>query len=248
MYVTYYVLAAVSMISTMLAFFVGLLIDKQESMVLASLASDDADTGLSDDDAPPVVAPPPLVVTDRRTYLPWISAQAEAWMDPRWLADYLGVLYTFAFMVLVILVGMGVFMRFEGLSAVDALYVTVISATTVGFGDIDPSRSVTKVIMTVWLLVATMTLGKLVTDQSEAFVSSKQRAATRRLLAARMDFDTLKGMDADGDGRVDKAEFLASCLLKLGKIEQSDVDTVLARFAQLDCDGSGLIDPHDVSQ
>jgi potassium channel subfamily K, other eukaryote len=249
LYVSYYVLAAVGLISTMLAFFVGLLIDKQESMVLASLTTDSNGSSSSDDgeEERPTIIPPPLELTNSATYTPWLKAQAMSWSDLRWVADYRDVVYTFAFFVSVLALGIWVFMHYEKLSFVDSLYVTVISATTLGFGDVGPTLPVTKAIMTVWLLVATITLGKLITDQSEAFVTSKQRAVTRRLLSARMDFDTLRGMDSDGDGRVDKAEFLVSCLLKLGKVEQEDVDSVLRRFKELDVDGSGLIDPNDIS-
>jgi hypothetical protein len=176
-------------------------------------------------------------------------ASDYAWLDDvSWLADYSQAGVTAALFLAIIAVGVGVFMKCEGLAFVDALYVTCISATTVGFGDIGPTARATKSIMTVWLVVSTLTLGKLITDQSDAYVRSRQRAVTRRLLNARMDRSTLTRMDGDGDGKVDKAEFLRTVLVQMGKVQQADVDECLRRFKELDKDGSGLIDPEDIER
>lgn len=171
----------------------------------------------------------------------WVLSQLS------WLSDYINVLYTGAFLFGVCLIGVCTFMHFEKLSLVDAIYVTVVSATTVGFGDINPSTWQTKLIMTFWLLVATLTVAKLVTDQSDAFVRSKQRSVARRLLNANMDFRSLHKMDADGDGKVTRAEFLATCIVHMGKADADEVKEILARFDQLDYDKSGVIDRNECS-
>lgn len=273
LYMCYFVFAAVSMISTCLAYTVGLLIDKQEELMMHGMIgasdSDDAEAGVryggesaSSASTPqqavsaaanvvgvalpnrPLLAP--LVEQLRR--LPWLSNVTDfAFLeDLTWLGDYQGVMMTALIFLAILTFGVFVFMRFEKLSFVDALYVTCISATTVGFGDIDPKMRATKSIMTVWLLLSTLTLGKLITDQSNAYVRSRQRASTRRLLSAQMDMSTLERMDADGDGKVDKAEFLGMMLVETGKCAQADVDECVDRFQELDKDSSGHIDPADI--
>lgn len=266
LYMCYFVFAAVSLISTCLAYTVGLLIDKQEELLLRGLVGesddDDAEVGVSyggssasqgaadrATTAPalpnrPILAP----LADQLRMVPYVGRWTDFSFleDLDWLTDYKQVVATGCIFLVVVAFGVWVFMRFEGLDFCDALYVTVISATTVGFGDIDPTRRSTKSIMTVWLIVSTLTLAKLITDQSDAYVRSRQRNMTRRLLSAQMDISSLMRMDTDGDGLVDKAEFLQTMLVSTGKCTKNDLDECLNRFAELDVDGSGLIDSSDI--
>lgn len=266
LYMCYFVLAAVSLISTCLAYTIGLLIDKQEELLLRGLVGerddDDAEVGVSyggssetqdaADSAAAAAAFPnrpilaPLVDQLRR--LPFVGYLTDFSFleDFEWLSDYKQVFATGCIFLVVVAFGVWVFMRFEGLDFIDALYVTIISATTVGFGDIDPTRRSTKSIMTVWLIVSTLTLAKLMTDQSDAYVRSRQRNMTRRLLSAQLDTRSLMRMDTDGDGSVDKAEYLKMMLISTNKCSKEDLDEFLKRFAELDANGSGLIDPSDI--
>lgn len=257
LYLCYLVFAAVSLISTCLAFAVGALIDKQEELLMQSMIgqNDDAESGgqaAVDREAALTQGgwrefARPLAAWLRK--LPVFPAFTEFTFldDLLWLSDYTQCMYTFAFFVLVVLSGVWVFMQYEGFGFIDALYVTCISASTVGFGDEVPRSAVTKRIMTVWLVVATLTLAKLVTDQSDSYVRSRQRAVTRRLLSASMDRATIRQMDVNGDGQVSRAEFLAMVLVQLGKVAQADVDECLRRFDELDEDGSGTIDTTDIA-
>ena len=45
-------------------------------------------------------------------------------------------------------------------------------------------------------------------------------------------------MDTDGDGCVEKLEFLQKMLVRLGKCETVDIDEIIGQFEQLDEDGS----------
>jgi potassium channel subfamily K, other eukaryote len=229
LYICYYVCMAVILISTALAFFVSALIEKQEEFVMTAIVGpqdgNDHQSGAS--------------------HPPRSSASILSFL-PDWLADYDQVFSTLAFLIVVLAVGVWVFWHFEQMTLVNALYVTMVSATTVGFGDMGPTRAVTKVIMIGWLLISTATLGKLVGDQSEAFSRAKQRDATRRLLNARMDRGALRKMDRDSDGKVNSGEFLASCLVELGKVSQADIDEILNRFKQIDRDNSGSISGTEV--
>ncbi len=151
-------------------------------------------------------------------------------------------MYTLVVFLVVGVLGALIFVECENLSILDSIYVTFISATTVGFGDIDPVQPVTKSIMSVWLILSTIVLAKLVGDQSEAYAKSRQRAVSRRLLSARMTTRSLVRMDSDGDGNVDKCEFLTAMLVQTGKAEKADIDEILSRFGELDKDGDGAIE------
>ena len=57
----------------------------------------------------------------------------------------------------------------------------------------------------------------------------------------------LAEMDEDGDGEVNRGEFLAKMLVKLGKCAQDDVDEIMAQFNVLDVDRSGTLDAKDIA-
>lgn len=240
LYTCYFTVASVALISTMLAYFVGLLIDKQEALIMEQLVGGDSSR---DVEAAETRRDGASFLLDASSMSMWSWARSQV----TWLSDYVNVLYTAMFLIGVCIVGVFTFMHFENLRFVDALYVTIISATTVGFGDVEPTTWQTKAILTLWLLVATLTVAKLVTDQSDAFVRSKQRSVARRLLSANMDTRSLHTMDADGDGKVTRSEFLVTCLTKLGKVDEEEVNEILRRFDELDHDKSGVIDMNECS-
>jgi len=54
-------------------------------------------------------------------------------------------------------------------------------------------------------------------------------------------------MDADGNGHVDKCEFITSVLVQLGYVTREDIQPWLDRFDELDTDNSGTLDLSDLA-
>ncbi len=215
LFVIYYVVVSIAIVSSYLAYFVGLLIDKQEELLLRRMIAPDASGAsfLSNND----------------------------YLDT---SDYGGLVHSVGLLILVIIFGSCIFARLEGYSALDAVYATVISATTVGFGDLTPHHANTKVWMTAWLVFSTIAVAKVVADFTEARVKAKQRALTRRVLTATLDREVLTQLDDNRDGRVEWGEFLGAMLVSCGKITREELDTFRCRFNQLDTDGDCVIDVH----
>jgi len=46
----------------------------------------------------------------------------------------------------------------------------------------------------------------------------------------------------DGNGMVDKAEFVTEMLIRTGKVDRKEVNAILLRFQSLDKDSSGQIE------
>ena len=53
-------------------------------------------------------------------------------------------------------------------------------------------------------------------------------------------------MDADGDGKVSELEFIEHMLVKMGKVEESDIIQLKTKFRALDRDGSQFLDEADL--
>ncbi|MFH1711793.1 MAG: potassium channel family protein [Patescibacteria group bacterium] len=53
-----------------------------------------------------------------------------------------------------IVLGVCIFMRLEGWTFIDALYFTVSTITTVGFGDITPAEPLSRLVATIYMLMS----------------------------------------------------------------------------------------------
>ena len=51
--------------------------------------------------------------------------------------------------------------------------------------------------------------------------------------------------DFDGDGQVDKYEYLSHMVVLLGKMQRHEVDQIMNRFKELDISGDGKISQED---
>lgn len=241
-YVIYYVVVSIGLISTMLAYLIGLLIDQQEEMILSAFTRDrQADVEDLDDEN---VDTNELRLNMQNDEVTERIREATRRLDK---SDWYNLFMAVMSLIVVLVIGFLVFYCLEGLSVLNAIYATTISASTVGFGDYEPTHKLTKAIMTVWLCFSTFAVGKVIADFTDASVKAKQRDVSRRLLTASMDMGGLQMFDMNRDGRVDKGEFLAEMLVRSGKVERDEVNAILLRFKQLDKDNSGEISIADLS-
>ena len=137
----------------------------------------------------------------------------------------------------------GVFV--EGWGVVDSFYWSVVSCTSVGYGDLVPSAT-SRVVGGLLLLSAVGcfagSAAALVKAQVDAEVARQVEAFVARGVSERL----IEEIDGDGDGRVERMEFTKYMLVKEGKVEERDVAKLDALFDALDTDGSGHIDAADI--
>lgn len=152
----------------------------------------------------------------------------------------------FAF-ALTALVGGLVFSNLLSLSPIDTLYFLVVTASTLGYGDVVPQSVAGKAFAIGWLLVASLGFARTVADGVEWRLGVGQAKLRARLLADRMSTADFVAADTDGDGVIDETEYLAAVLVGLGKTSSEEVAAIRRRFAELDADGSGGLDADEVA-
>lgn len=233
-FVIYYVVVSSGIISTLLAYLVGLLLDRQEELLMAAVMK------VRDMDEIGSLEEEEMGGSRERQEL----LQATQGLN---LSDYYGLAYSSCLLLSVIGIGVVVFSYMEQLSTLDAIYATVISATTVGFGDFEPTSDVTKLIMTLWLCISTICVAKVIADFTDATSKAKQRAVSRRLLTASMDRGSFHHMDKNRNGRLDRVDFLTEMLVNGGKVDPKEIKNIMLRFAVLDKNGDGVIEGKECS-
>lgn len=222
-FATVYVLVGISFAASALAFVAGRILERQERLIATHIEKEKK-SKLSRSDT--------------------MRSMAKGFsLRPSFIPDQYANVYNSG-MTFVILVGIGVFVfvQWQGLNVRDALYMLIVAATTVGYGDVAPDTDMLKLFSVVYLPMLSLCMGKLAGDFADLQISGKQDEIKERFLKRTLRKEDFLAMDADGDGQIDKFEWLSSTLIEQGTISPSDLQHIMSRFEELDADGTGAID------
>ena len=133
----------------------------------------------------------------------------------------------------------------DGVSVLDGFYWAIVTSTSVGLGDIETSDA-TRSFNSCYMLLAVGSvaygLGKLV----EVMCNLGKVRRVEKFCARGVTNELIAEMDQSGNGAVSQLEFASYMLVSSGKLNQADLDEVVALFKQYDLDGTGTIDQADV--
>jgi len=127
-----------------------------------------------------------------------------------------------------------------------ALHFCFVTMSTVGYGDIAPTRVRTQVVTVFYILFGVgllVRLGSIVVDKLQD--NNNRRQAQMRADETLMHWEQIAEFDEDGDGELDLEEFCRAMLKSLGKATDMDFEEIDARFKLIDEDGSGKITQED---
>lgn len=154
------------------------------------------------------------------------------------------VLSSFASMAILLGIGTVAYMELEeDVSAVKALYFTVVTVTTVGFGDIHPQSTASKIFSLVFVPVGVIFFAKAMSAVSD--IPIRNRAAKlesyvlsqflRRLTS--YDLNALqRSVDLKDGDPITKNDFCLAVLLRLGSVKAEELERIEAIFFALDKD------------
>lgn len=121
-------------------------------------------------------------------------------------------------------------------SFVDAFYMSVVTMTTVGYGDEVALSWYGRLFGAFWMLFGVGTLVNLVGAVTEFF-----KVWSEGSNRARVTEEMFHQMDADGNGQLDRSEFLRLQLVLLRFATQDDLDHIDRQFSLIDASGDGSI-------
>jgi len=150
---------------------------------------------------------------------------------------------------------------FEGNAFVNGFYLTVITLTTVGFGDLSPKsdehKFYTVFLMVFGIPVFVKTLGTFSeyifgAQKDDLVLTVIEGGLTAEKLAGLNDFCTELRKEshtvADADDNITMFEFLCFVLVSNEVIEMNDINEAMSNFKELDTDGSGMISKIDIEK
>ncbi|CAN0910912.1 Two pore potassium channel c [Linum grandiflorum] len=143
-------------------------------------------------------------------------------------------------------VGVGVMHFIERLGWVDSLYLSVMSVTTVGYGDRAFESMHGRIFASIWLLVSTLAVARAFLYLAEARVDKRQRRMAKWVLGHDMTVSEFLAADIDHNGYVSKSEYVIYKLKEMGKVSEKDVRQICDNFDRIDSGNLGKITLNDL--
>eukprot|EP00746_Dinoflagellata_sp_MGD_P010130 gnl/MRDRNA2_/MRDRNA2_120829_c0_seq1.p1 gnl/MRDRNA2_/MRDRNA2_120829_c0~~gnl/MRDRNA2_/MRDRNA2_120829_c0_seq1.p1 ORF type:complete len:620 (-),score=147.85 gnl/MRDRNA2_/MRDRNA2_120829_c0_seq1:115-1974(-) len=154
--------------------------------------------------------------------------------------------FSFLLFATPVLVGTIFFAINEDWSYIRSFYWSVVTCTTVGYGDMTLEQQSSRTFSFFYILFGfgfvAAAIGNVGAIQMERVLEKKKRDFLRTTLS----LDLLEDLDHDGQTGVDRCEFLCAMLLQLGKCSEEDLLLILAKFEELDLDKSGQLTKEDL--
>jgi len=157
-----------------------------------------------------------------------------------------GTAKTVYFFFFIQFLGILVFCTLENHTFIDGFYFSLVTLTTVGYGDLTFDTEGGRVFAIFWILIGTTALARMLSAvidaKSQEVAAAYAEKKAKRLLMKRTD---IRLLDKEGTGHVSKLDFLTYKLVSLGRCEQWHIDDILSQFEALDEDGSGTLEIAD---
>jgi len=136
----------------------------------------------------------------------------------------------------------------ENWSFLEALYWTVVTITTVGYGDYAPTTQVGRVIVSIFILLGCGAFAAILAGVVASYISIRHRAAALLFMMGALTEEKLSKMPRNKKGQITRTEFCEHMLVKLSYIAHEDLDLIHDCFDAIDVDGSGSLDITDVTR
>ncbi|KAF8115144.1 hypothetical protein N665_0030s0177 [Sinapis alba] len=144
-------------------------------------------------------------------------------------------------LVLCIALGVGIMHFIERIDWLDSFYLSVMSVTTVGYGDRAFKTLPGRLFAAVWLLVSTLAVARAFLYLAEARVDKRNRERAKKVLCETMSVSQFFAADIDNNGCVSKAEYVIYKLKEMEKITDKDITPISKQFDKLDRCSNGKI-------
>ncbi|XVE73533.1 hypothetical protein DITRI_Ditri11bG0126100 [Diplodiscus trichospermus] len=145
--------------------------------------------------------------------------------------------------VVVLCIGIGTLMLYfvENLDWIDSFYLSVMSVTTVGYGDRAFKTLPGRMFAGVWLLISTLAVARAFLYLTEARVDKRHRRIAKWVLHRDMTIEDLLAAGINNNGFISKSEYVIYKLKEMGKIGEKDILQICDQFSKLDPNNSGKI-------
>lgn len=165
----------------------------------------------------------------------------------------------FSIMISLIAIGTGVFYldiggddEHEGeqdkeVDIIQSIYWAIITLTSVGYGDYTMKHKFGRIFASCFCLVGVTAMICSVKIFSDVLGQVNHEFAIEEFMKNGLTIEILDSLDENHDGKLDRSEFMAFILLKMGKADHRDINYINVVFDEMDTDGTGKIHLSDIN-
>ena len=135
---------------------------------------------------------------------------------------------------------------YEGQDLGDMIYLGFISLLTIGYGDFSPQTQVGRFFAIFWIMLGTVIVANFLGIFAGFIIEDKQEKLRDEILTRKLDSNTLKNWDKDGDNTIDRFEYLTARLLQLEICNQFEINNIMETFDLHDHNGDGTVTISDI--
>merc|ERR1711871_259961 len=122
-----------------------------------------------------------------------------------------------------------------------------MTASSIGYGDLSPQNAVGRGFFVFWMIAGYVVVATAIRDMSAIYLRLRERRVEEVILNRDIGKEIL-ALDADGDGMVDRFEYLSHMAVVMGKMKRYEIDEIMARFNALDKTGDGKLSADDFEE
>ena len=128
----------------------------------------------------------------------------------------------------------------------DMIYLGFISLLTIGYGDFSPQTQGGRLFGIFWIMLGTVIVANFLGIFAGFIIEDKQEKLRQEILTRKLDSNTLKNWDKDGDNTIDRFEYLTARLLQLEICNQFEINNIMQTFDLHDHNGDGTVTISDI--
>ena len=148
--------------------------------------------------------------------------------------------------VVTIFSGALVFGIVEGWGVLPSIYWCVITAASVGYGEMSPKSELSRGLAIFFIPLSVGVIGQGLAGVVNVFVEEEIKKANAKLMSRELTMEDLDNMNTDDDGEVSELEFIEFMLKTMKKVDKALLDDLHRQFRKMDADGSGSLQKADL--
>jgi len=166
----------------------------------------------------------------------------------RFSPAFQGSLESFVVLMVMLLIGTLYFcLQDQELSFVDSFYVSVVTLTTVGYGDMSPQSTEARAFAVFWICFGVGMVGRFLGCIADIVLESRRNRKEDERLARIPSIESLL-LETNEGSRIDMTAFTLMKLRLMGKVSEADLELCRRSFLQMDVDHTGSIDVIGIKQ